>query len=95
MLSLTMILTGCGGATAEAIREAARAKGVATAGVERVRQPGECKQEYGLLPRSEVVGQEPLIIVDRYEDFITGTVNPTKRRCWQFNENIHSGRAGR
>jgi hypothetical protein len=89
-----VILSGCAtNGTAEALTGAATAKGTAAAGIDVPRQPRECREEYELLPRGEVVGQQALILVDRYEQFITGTVNPTKRRCFQFNDNIRSGLA--
>lgn len=94
MLLLTATLSGC--ATNQVGRnvDAAAARiGVANAGSERVRQPAECRQDWPLLDRGQIVGREKLVVIDKYEAYITGTINPGKRRCWQFNERIYAGPA--
>lgn len=68
--------------------------GVVSAGVERVRQPRECRDDWPLLDRDQIIGQEKLVVIDQYEAYITDKINPAKRRCWQFNENVYAGAAG-
>lgn len=86
-------LSGCGASTGRKIDEAGARIGVVNAGTERIRQPRECREDWPLLERDEIVGREKLVVIDKYEDYITGTINPGKRRCWQFNENVHAGTA--
>ena len=88
-----MILTGCAANRAgDALRqEAAARQGTADAGVAIAPQPSECREECELLPRTDLVGREALSGIDRYEVYITDEINPTKRRCWQFNEDIRTG----
>lgn len=88
---LATILSGCAGGAAQRLDEAGARIGVVNAGVERVRQPRECREDWPLLDRAEIVGREKLVVIDKYEAYIAGTINPGKRRCWQFNENIHAG----
>lgn len=90
-----MILTGCvANRTGDQLSQSASQKGAADARVEVAPQPRECREDYELLPRQELVGREALTGIDRYEAYITDEVNPTKRRCFQFNENIRTGLAG-
>jgi len=91
-----MILTGCAANRAgDALRQEAGARqGTVNAGVTIAPQPRECREAYELLPRKDLVGQEALIGIDRYEAYITVEINPTKRRCWQLNEDIRTGLRG-
>ena len=91
MLSLTAILSGCGASTGQPLDAAAARIGIAGAEIARVRQPQECREDWSLLDRDEIVGHAKLAVIDTYEAYITDTINPAKRRCWQFNENIHAG----
>lgn len=85
------ILSGCAVSTGPAVDAAGARIGIVNAGVERVRQPEECRQDWPLLDRTQIVGREKLVVIDKYEAYITDTVNPGKRRCWQFNENVYAG----
>jgi hypothetical protein len=86
-------LTGCGAHTGRHVDEAAARIGAVKAGTERVRQPEECRTAWPLLDRSQIVGREKLVVIDKYEAYITDTINPAKRRCWQFNETVNAGLA--
>jgi hypothetical protein len=57
-------------------------------------QPEECRRDWTLLGRDQLVGHDQLSAVKRYETYITGTINPSRRRCWAFNEQIRAGLAG-
>lgn len=92
-MSLTAILTGCGAHTGQ-LDEAGKRIGSVSAGTERVRQPEECRAGWPLLDRSQMVGREKLVVIDKYEAYITDAINPAKRRCWQFNETVNAGLAG-
>lgn len=89
-----MILTGCGAHTGRLVDDAGSRIGTVDAGTVRVQQPEECRTPWPLLDRSRIVGREKLVVIDQYESYITNTINPAKRRCWQFNENVNAGLAG-
>lgn len=93
MLLATAILSGC--AASPPLDRASSRIGVANAGVQRVRQPEECRKDWPLLARGDIVGREKLVVIDKYESYIAKTINPTKRRCWTFNDNIYAGLAGK
>lgn len=86
-------MTGC--ATNEALQQAAAERtGKAEASARAAEQPEECRRDWPLLGRADLVGRDRLTGIARYEDYITGTINPSKRRCWSFNEDIRTGLAG-
>lgn len=86
-----MILSGCAANRPEPLQLAAGRQGAVDAGVTVAEQPAECRTSWPLLPRSDLVGREALSGIDRYEAYITEQINPAKRRCWQFNEDIRAG----
>jgi hypothetical protein len=91
-----MILAGCAiSPTSRLAQTAAERQGAAEAGVSIERQPDECRGDWPLLDRAQLVGHEALSGVKRYESYITGTINPAKARCFAFNETIRTGLAGR
>lgn len=86
-------MSGCVGSAVRHLDDAGTRIGIAAAGVERVRQPRECRENWPLLDREEMVGREKLVVIDKYEAYVADTINPSKRRCWQFNENVYAGTA--
>lgn len=93
-MSLTAILTGCGpGDDRQITDEAAAREAAARQAVVVAAQPEECRASWPLLSRDRIVGHEALDGIAAYEHYITGTINPAKQRCWQFNENIRQGLA--
>ncbi len=94
MFSLMAILSGCGAHTGRSLDDAGARIGAVSSGVLRPQQPEECRTAWPLLDRSRIVGREKLVVIDQYESYITDTINPAKRRCWQFNENVNAGLAG-
>lgn len=88
-----MILTGCAG-SAGLQHAAGERLGAVAAGVELERQPRECREDWPLLDREDLVGREAIVGIDLYEAYIADTINPSKRRCWRFNENQRVGLKG-
>lgn len=85
-------MSGCAANQAARLQErAGDTQGRIQAGVTIERQPDECQSKWPLLDRGQVVGSEALTVIDRYETYIEGTINPAKARCWLFNENIRAG----
>lgn len=89
-------MTGCGANRAWQFQQtAAERQGAAEAKAQPAEQPEECRRDWPLLGRSDLVGRGQLTGIGLYEAYITDTINPAKHRCWQFNEDrVDSADAG-
>jgi hypothetical protein len=71
--------------------EAAERQGTAAAGVTIEKQPRQCGEDWPLLPLGTIGSHDPRAGVKLYERYITGEINPQKRRCFRFNDDQRSG----
>ena len=88
VLSLSVILTGCGATTRNAEQVAAGVRigaAAAIADTPRAPQPEQCGQDFPLL--DVPLGQDVVVVWKRYEDYLVNVINPSRKACWLFNEN--------